>query len=113
MIKCIGRIEFGKELTFTQAQRLTLYLNLPVNKSYNKINLEISSDGRALQWNKIEDIQLLHLAMLDIVNDFFKPNKIRANGVLVIVGDNKMKYEIVVLKNMVKIYQDGEIRSIE
>jgi hypothetical protein len=103
MIRCQGRIELDRELSFTQAQT--------VNQLANKCSLELARDGRAIQWNKNQDIADIVAGITRTIEQLLQW-KINANGVITVVGDKKTHYELIVLKNRIKIYQNGEIRTI-
>lgn len=107
MIKYNGRIELDRELTYTQAQQLSQFFIACHQKC-----LEISNDGRAIQWNKIQATDLQYI-IFDIIEKFIKPWKINASGVIEVICDKKIRYEIIVLKNRVKIHRDGNISDVK
>jgi pyruvate dehydrogenase complex dehydrogenase (E1) component len=103
MIRCQGRIELDRELSFTQAQT--------ISQITSRSPLELTRDGRAIQWNKKQEISEMVASMVKVIEQIARW-KINANGVITIIGDKKTHYELIVLKNRIKIYQNGEIRTI-
>jgi len=99
-----GRIELGKELTFSQAKAIQDHIQK------HQINLEISKDGRAIQWDGTE-CTCLENPIADLMHRFINPMNFKAQGVIIAASKNK-HYEIVVLKKMVKVHIDGDIVDV-
>ena len=112
MKRMIGRINLDRELSYTQAQKLLQFFSSkPENKPYKSIPLEIISNGRAIQWNKNEDIDFVEIVIADTIQ-LLKKYKIRAIGILKVTGPKKMCFEIIILRDRVKVYDQGQIRDV-
>lgn len=114
MMQCQGRIELGRELTFTQAQHLRLFFQAPQTKRpYTRAALEISPDGRALQWDKQGNLEYLEVALADIVELYLAKWRLSANGVLSISGSpSDPTYDIVVINNRVRMFSQRQVTPV-
>lgn len=112
-MRFVGRIELGKELSFTQAEQLRDFFGRQHTGKYYKACLRISPDGRALQWDGTDDKVRLEFVLADVINKFMKGWGINCTGVITATGTKTdQKYEIVVLKNLVKLIQDKHVFDI-
>ena len=103
-----GQITLSKELTYTQAQKLKEALN----NSKPPLCLELTTNGKALQWNGMETIDLarhLHVVITSVISHW----NIRAFGVISYRPKKPtLPFDIVVLNNQVKLYREGKITSL-
>ena len=107
----IGRIELTRELRFSEAQKINKFFNtVHDRRPYRKVALEITSDGRAIQWNKSE-AECLELCLAD-ATELLKKMNITATGVIRVTGSDKLSYEIIVLHKKVKVHKDGQIWDV-
>jgi hypothetical protein len=102
-----GRIELGRELSFTQAQQLRSYF------IQFKSGLEISSDGRALQWNRKDPEQNIEVTLTHIIESYLSKWGIISCGVITAVWPEKVNYDIIVVGNRVKLFRDGNITTVK
>lgn len=97
-----GRIELGRELSYTQAIKLQQWLE--------NNGLKLTIDGRAIESNRkrtslVEPItELIYKHLRDI--------PCIATGVLSAYDDNKRHHEIVVANRRVWLHQDGCIHQL-
>lgn len=106
-MECKGRIELSRELSFTQAQTLRKLFET----SKRPICLEVTGDGRGLQWNKRDAFGLEYM-LLEITKQLSNWG-IQATGVLHIIEPQRVSYDVVVLSNRVRIWQDGKIKYVQ
>jgi hypothetical protein len=112
MIRCIGRIELHRELSFTEAQKLQQLFSIEHNfRPYEKMCLEVASDGRAIQWNRDEKIEHIEVMLADALI-FLKKWNVKATGVVKILQEQKKKFEVIVIADKVKLYKDGNIQNV-
>lgn len=105
-MKYKGTIAFDRELSYSQAQQLSQLLR------EQQAALEITPDGRGLRWTKVEPHDMC-TTLVEAVKTYFKPWRINVHGVINVVGKkDERTYDIVLLKNRVKIYENGEIRTL-
>lgn len=103
-----GLINLDKELSYSQAKEVESFCKT------NTISLEITSDGRALQWNRVETNFLAQgaLKVLKLLLSW----RINAYGVINASGTKEEeKYDIIILGKKVKIYiyKKGSIKDIK
>lgn len=94
-----GNIHLEKELTYTQAQELSKHLK----------GLKINPDGRIIQWDGT-DILNLENNIKEIMPTLIK-YKMRPIGIIEATTKDGQAYQIIVIKNMVKVY-NGLIKNI-
>ena len=96
-----GRIEFRRELTYTQSKEL--------EKILLKSSWKISNDGKALEWdgNSVDNMEIYLVKIVEMLKGW----KFDPIGIVKVVFPHK-EYEMVVLKGKVKIYIDGSLLSI-
>lgn len=104
----------NKELTFTQAETLNLFFKASQTKrQYQRACLKIGKNGKSLEWDKDINSSNLEYVMLDIINLYLKSWNIICNGVLRAVDtSNKRSFDIIVIKNLVKIFENNVIKDI-
>ena len=98
-MKCTGDIFLDRELTFTQAQKITKCL----------IGMQIGEDGKTIQWNGMEILNLEE--SLSMVMPILKSYKIIAVGIMEVVIQDR-SYRIIVIKNKVKVQENSIITTI-
>lgn len=107
-----GRISFNKELTYSQAEHIKLFCTAKQTKRpYDRAHFKVTSDGIGLIWDGDEKAKNLEIALADIINLYISKWGIIAVGILNVTG-NKRMYDIVVLKNKVKIWEHNTITSV-
>jgi hypothetical protein len=97
-----GRITFDRELTFSKAREIALYCQ------EHKYGLMLTQDGRGLLARK-SDIPL-EQAVSDLLEHVLKPAGLKVAGVIRVLGEES--YDVVVIKNMVKLYKSGQITTV-
>jgi predicted MarR family transcription regulator len=109
-----GTIILNKELTFTQAESLRLLFRQSFeNRKYNRIPMNIQSDGKSLVWNGDKDAFGLEFALADIINDYLSKWKIDCMGIIGVIDTDKiLSYEIIMLKNKVKTFINNKISDV-
>jgi len=111
-MKYSGIINFDRELTYTQYQKINEYRDNKQSKNYFRISLEITKDGKGLQWDGSQT-EFLEKAILDVVRELLIPWGIKAHGIIHASGNkNDRFYDIIVLNNSVKIYENNKIKNI-
>lgn len=108
-----GLVTLDRELSYQQAMALNSFLKKEhTGKRYSSTCLEVTSDGRSLQWCSGEILHMEH-ALADVIQEFLIPWKMQAHGVISVRGTKTERaYDVVVLSNRVKIYEDGKISSV-
>lgn len=104
-MQCTGRIELDRELSYSHARKIT---DLATTKQYP---IELSINGRAIQWDKRGDPNQLANAMIQVISNILEPAHINGIGIILIY-DDKRRYELIVLGHRIKIYEDGQIRHL-
>ena len=106
-----GIIYLDRELTYTQASRLNKLFDIEhEGRQYKRMCLRITEDGKGIRWDGSRDAPKLELALVDVMLMLDK-HKIKAMGILHVFKDNRKIYDIIVVKNQVKIF-NGEIKNI-
>lgn len=95
-----GRIELNRELKFSEAQTIQLFLT---NRG-----IRITTDGRGLIWDN-DITEGVELALAEVLEKHISKLGIIAAGVLHVVKPNKTTYDVVVIANKVKIFAKGRI----
>jgi hypothetical protein len=109
-----GRIELIRELSFTQAQQLRLFFKAKQTvRPYPRACLEITPDGKGIQWDKDPDTKNLEIAIADLVDLYLSKWKLNPMGVIMVSLPERMKYEIVILKYRVKLFQNNQLETIQ
>jgi hypothetical protein len=107
-----GTVHLNRELSFSEAGRLTEFLTgTYTDRLYTRTGLTILADGRRLIWDGDYKIVNMEAVMADLMLLLTEMN-IRACGIIDAKENDKKKFQIVILKNMVKVAQDGEIKNI-
>jgi hypothetical protein len=102
-----GILAMSRELSYTQAVALKQFLEKQhTSTSFLSIPLEITSDGRGLQWNNRDFINFPDAILATTA--LLKNWKIALTGVLHVVN-KKESYDIILIKEMVKVSHDGKI----
>jgi len=97
-----GRIEIGRELSYTQAIRLQQWLG--------SHGLKLTADGRAIEWNG-KQLSLVE-SVAELIYKRFRELPCIATGVLSAYEKNQKHHEIVVTNRKVWLHQDGCIHLL-
>ena len=95
-----GNIFLEKELTYTQAQKLTKHLK----------GLQINQNGKIIQWDGT-DVSNLENSIKEII-PILKEYKMHPVGTIEATTKDDHTYQIIVIKNMVKVLHNGLIKNI-
>lgn len=106
-----GVIYLDRELTFTQASKLNELFEMEhIGRPYQRMCLRITHDGKGIRWDGSRDAPKLEMVLADVML-LLDQNNIKAVGILNVSENNKRIYDIVVVKNHVKIF-DGKIKNV-
>lgn len=97
-----GRIEIGRELSYTQALQLQQWLE--------NHGLKLTIDGRAIEWN-MKQTSLVE-SVTELVYTHLREIPCIATGVLSAYENNQKHHEIVVANRKVWLHQDGYVHRL-
>lgn len=108
MITYSGIINFTSELSFSQARQV--YSVIETHCAKEKACLEIVENGRGIRWNG-NPHDKLEFILADVMA-FLSKSRIEGVGVIKVYKNGSHLYDIVALRNFIKVFADGHLTTI-
>lgn len=108
----VGNIHLDREPTFSQGQILQqMFEKQYEDKPYTRMGLILSADGRNIHWDGSRCELNIPAALVEVIRRL-KEFRIRSIGVMKAVENGHTMFEIIVIKDLVKVRGQNGIRTI-